>query len=62
MLSFYSINIYGDIYYDKNVTLVDKFFYQNYGARIWPRQPPPEFNVNYRSFQKTPNPGGDVKF
>ena len=33
-LSFYSMNIYGDIYYDKNVTLVDKFFYQNYGARI----------------------------
>ena len=34
MLSFYSMNIYGEIYYDKNVTLVDKFFYENYGARI----------------------------
>ena len=59
MLSFYSINIYGKIYYDKNVTSDDKFFYQNYGARIWPRGPPPEFNVNYRTFQKGPNPGGE---
>ena len=59
MLSFYSINIYGKIYYDKNVTLYAQFFYQNYGARIWPRGPPPEFNVNYRTFQKGPNPGGE---
>ena len=60
MLSFPHILFYPMIYYDKIVTLVDKFLPPNYGARIWPRRSPPEFIVNYGTFQIGPNPGGEV--
>ena len=60
MLSFPHILFYTMIYYDKIVTLVDKFLPPNYGARIWPRRSPPEFNVNYGTFQIGLNPGGEV--
>ena len=40
------------------VTLFDKFFYKNYGARTCPWGPSPEFNVIYRTFQKGPKSRG----
>ena len=58
MLSFSHIIFYPMIYYDIIVTLYHKFFYTNYGARIWPRRSPPEFNVNLGTFHMGPNPGG----
>ena len=60
MLSFPHILFYTMIYYDKIVTLLNKFLPPNHGARIWPRRSPPEFNVNSGTFEIGPNPGGEV--
>ena len=57
MLSFPHILFYPKIYYDKIVTLLNKFLPPNHGARIWPRRSPPEFIVNYNTIQIDPTPG-----
>ena len=59
MLSFSHIIIKCMIYYDENIRRAHKFFYQKYGARIWPQRSPPEFNVIFCTFEKGPNPGGE---
>ena len=60
MLSFPHILFYPKIYYDKIVTLFEWILPPNYGARIWPWGSPPEFNVNYGTFQIGLNPGGEA--
>ena len=47
-----------EIFYDK-VTIVGKFFYQNYGAHIWHWRLPLTFVAEFWTFQNGPNPGGD---
>ena len=48
-----------EIFYDK-VPMGPKFFPQNYGARMWPWEPPLAHNSIFWTFQNNPNPGGDV--